>query len=161
MLFYTKLFFHTPCYIHLFLFIPKQPKKDKVYFAKVQAKIFCGHQVSKSTSMAKNCLEGMPEEDLLLHLITNNYNGTIVRGCVTCYWMFDWIWILWFDQTKIKHFDNQYSRRVRCKYKEGYTKKKPTPSVKYSGAFMVLMSCTYKGTENPARIHGSKDSMMY
>lgn len=65
-------------------------------------------------------------------------------------------------ETKTELFDNQHTRWVRHKNKDGYRKKNPTPTVKYSGDFMVLLGCvSSKGLQNLVRIHGIKDSMMY
>uniref|UniRef100_A0AAY5KP20 Transposase Tc1-like domain-containing protein n=1 Tax=Esox lucius TaxID=8010 RepID=A0AAY5KP20_ESOLU len=70
--------------------------------------------------------------------------------------------VMWSDETKIKLFGLNSTRRVWRKKKDEYNPKNTIPTVKHGGGNIILWGCfSAKGTGRLHRIEGRMDGAMY
>ncbi len=74
----------------------------------------------------------------------------------------NWVKVLWSDETKIKLFGINSTRRVWRRRNVAYDPKNTIPTVKHGGGNIMLWGCfSAKGTGQLHRIKGTMDGAMY
>ncbi|CDQ61360.1 unnamed protein product [Oncorhynchus mykiss] len=90
-----------------------------------------------------------------------NSNTLRRHGFKSCSARKEWEKVMWSDETKIKRFGLNSTRRVWRKKKDEYNPKNTIPTVKHGGSIILWGCFSAKRTGRLHRIEGRMDGAMY